>query len=151
MWAPDPSFPMGEHSVDLCYKFSSIADFLTCPSPSLLGWSPSALSEAQTPGQELSAHMEAAGSLTAGRDGVCHWQGLLRPQDGSQCQGLFVCLQERLFWHSSKIVTQAGSQTCLFQCIQCKIGSQEKKILREGVCSHSFCSNIATLLFYFMH
>lgn len=65
----------------------------------------------QTPLQDPLAQREAARSLTLqGRDEVSHWQDVLRSQDGSPCQGLFVCLQERLSWHSTKIAPEAGTQ-----------------------------------------
>lgn len=61
--------------------------------------------------QDPLAQREAARSLTLqGRDEVSRWQDSLRSQDGSLCQGLFVCLQERLIWHSAKIVTEAGTR-----------------------------------------
>lgn len=56
-------------------------------------------------------------------DWVRCWQDLLRSEDGFLCQGLFVCLQERIIWHSTEIVTKAWTRACLFQYASCKIGS----------------------------
>lgn len=121
MWAPDPSFPKGEQSLDVDCVFSSVSCFPARPSPSLPGdkplrspWSAAILLlkiTKQTPLQGPLAQREAARSLTLqGSDEVSHWQDLLRSQDGSPCQGLFVCLQERLSWHSTKIAPEAGTQ-----------------------------------------
>lgn len=109
---PRSILSMGEHSLDLGYVFSSTAYFLTRPSPSLPGVSQAPLLSLRHKlhGRAFSPPGGSREPGSAGRDGDCHWQGSLRSQDGSQCQGLFVCLQERLFWHSSKIDTEAGSQ-----------------------------------------
>lgn len=148
---PRSTFPMGEHSLDLDYIFSSAAYFLTCRSPSLPGVKPLCSLWSTNPrAGPFSPHGGSREPDSAGRDGVCHWQGLLRSQDGSQCQGLFVCLQERLIWHSSKIVTKAGSQDLPLPVHPVQNWVSREKILREGVCSFFFSSNVATSLFYFM-
>lgn len=142
----------GRACLDLDYIFSSTAYFLTCCSPPLPGVKPLCSLWSTNPrAGPFSPHGGSRELDSAGRDGVCHWQGLLRSQDGSQCQGLFVCLQERLIWHSSQIVTKAGSQDLPLPVHPVQNWVSREKILREWVCSFSSCSNIATFLFYFMH
>lgn len=66
---------------------------------------------------------------------VRRWQDLLRSEDGFLCQGLFVCLQERMIWHGTEIVTKAWTKACLFQYVSCKIGSWGNKCkgeMKEG-------------------
>lgn len=124
--APDPSFSKGKQILDLDCVFS----YLIFPSPScpFSAWGQALLlalkhchvviknSKSSPSAWSLSPEGGSKEPALQGRDEVSHWQDLLRSQDGSLCQGLFVCLQERLIWHTTKIVLRLGPRACLFQC-----------------------------------
>lgn len=150
MWAPDPSFPMEEHSVDLCYKFSSIADFL--PAQAHLSWGEAPLlslrhkpqgRSSQPTWRQQGAWLQAGTGFTTGK--VC-WD-LRMALNAKDC----LCVYKKGFFGTAiRLSPRLGPRLASSSASSAKLGL-EKKILREGVCSHSFCSNIATLLFYFMH
>lgn len=129
MWAPDPSFPMGEHSLDLDYAFSSIAYFLTCPSPSLPGVSQAPLlslrhkpqgRSLQPAWRQQGAWLRAGTGFATGK--VC-W-ALRMALNAKDC----LCVYKKGFFGTAlKLTPRLDPRTCLFQCIQCKIGSQDKK------------------------
>lgn len=145
--------------------------FLACPSPFLPGegsvcapWSAAILllkTANQTPVRAASARREAARSRALqGRDGVTHWQDSLRSQDGSLRQGLFVCLQERLFlaqrwdrhwgWDPGLASSSASSAKLGLEETNSREGENVPSPLALTLPLHYFSSCISSYLIYFL-